>query len=114
MLKLMQSPVVTAASETPRPLRPRRTQAERTAETRSKLLDATIECLIEQGYAGTTTLAVCKHAGVSHGSLQHHFGKRDTLLGAALEHVYTRLRDRVVKRLETLPIGGPRVEAKSL
>ena len=40
MFKMIQSPVVTAASETPRPRPPRRTQAERTAETRSKLLDA--------------------------------------------------------------------------
>jgi AcrR family transcriptional regulator len=102
---------VITVRETPSPRRPRRTQAERTAETRSKLLDATIECLIEQGYGGTTTLAVCKRAGVSHGSLQHHFGKRDGLLGAALECVYARLRDRVVARLELLPEGEPRVEA---
>jgi AcrR family transcriptional regulator len=102
---------VSAANETRSTPGPRRTQAERTAETRSRLLDATIECLIEQGYVGTTTLAICKRSGVSHGSLQHHFGKRDALLGAALEHVYGRLRDRVVKRLEALPVGEPRVEA---
>lgn len=98
---------------TPTRLAPRlrRTQAERTADTRLKLLDAAIECLIEQGYAGTTTIAVCKRAGVSHGSLQHHFGKRDALLGAALERVYARLRDRVVKSLEAVPEGEPRIEA---
>ena len=49
------------------PSRPRRTQAERTAETRSKLIEATVECLIDHGYSGTTTLAVCRRAGVSHG-----------------------------------------------
>jgi AcrR family transcriptional regulator len=89
--------------------RPRRTQAERTAETRSKLIDATIECLIEDGYVGTTTLAVCRRAGVSHGSLLHHFGKREALLGAALEEVYGRLRGRVVSGLEALPDGEARV-----
>jgi len=88
----------------------RRTQAERTAETRSKLIEATVECLIEQGYVGTTTLAVCKRAGVSHGSLLHHFGKRQVLLGAALEAVYGRLRARVVAGLEALPEGDARVE----
>jgi AcrR family transcriptional regulator len=91
--------------------RPRRTQAERSAQTRSKLIEATIECLIEHGYGGTTTLAVCRRAGVSHGSLLHHFGTRDVLLGAALEAVYARLRDRVVPRLEALPDGAARVEA---
>lgn len=89
----------------------RRTQAERTARTRGLLLDATTECLIEQGYAGTTTIAVCKRAGVSHGSLLHHFGKREVLLGAALDAVYARLRQRVVAGLEALPQGEARVEA---
>jgi AcrR family transcriptional regulator len=89
----------------------RRTQAERTAETRGKLIEATIECLIERGYVGTTTLAVCRLAGVSHGSLLHHFGKREVLLGAALEAVYARLRDRVVSAIEALPQDGTRIEA---
>lgn len=91
--------------------RTRRSQAERSAETRTRLLDATIDCLVERGYAGTTTLAVCERAGVSHGSLLHHFGRRETLLGATLEAVYARLRGRVVPGLEALPPGEARVEA---
>ena len=89
----------------------RRTQAERTAETRAKLIDSTIECLIERGYSGTTTVAICEGAGVSHGSLLHHFGKREVLLGAALEAVYSRLQGRVVSQLDALPEGSARVEA---
>ena len=89
----------------------RRTQAERTAETRSKLIEATIECLIERGYGGTTTLAICEVAGVSHGSLLHHFGRREVMLGAALEVVYARLRSKVVSQIEALPEGEARVEA---
>jgi len=100
-------PMPKAPSPSPR----RRTQAERTAETRSKLIEATIECLIERGYAGTTTLAICEVAGVSHGSLLHHFGKREVMLGAALDAVYTRLRGRVVSQIEALPQGAARVEA---
>ncbi len=89
----------------------RRTQAQRTARTRGLLLDATISCLIENGYAGTTTTAVCKRAGVSHGSLLHHFRKREALLAAALDEVYGQLRARVVAGLEALPEGDARVEA---
>jgi AcrR family transcriptional regulator len=97
----------------PSAIRPRRrrTQAERTAETRSKLIEATVECLIGRGYVGTTTLAVCKRAGVSHGSMLHHFGTREALLGAALESVYGRLRARVVAGLEALPPGDARAAA---
>lgn len=88
----------------------RRSQAERTAETRSRLMDATIECLIDSGYSGTTTVAVCKRAGVSHGSLLYHYGTRERLLGAALDAVYERLRRPVVESLEQLPLGEERVD----
>jgi AcrR family transcriptional regulator len=95
----------------PRAKRVRRTQAERTAETRSRLVEATIDCLIELGYQGTTTLAVCKRAGVSHGSLLYHYGTRERLLGAALEAVYERLRNPVIEAIGQLPEGEERIEA---
>ncbi|MEN8183134.1 MAG: TetR/AcrR family transcriptional regulator [Myxococcota bacterium] len=91
--------------------RPRRSQAERSAATQARLLDATIRCLIEHGYSGTTTIAVCKRAGVSHGSLLHHYGTRERLVAASLETVYRRLRDRVVSQLEALPGGDERIDA---
>lgn len=91
--------------------RVRRTQAERSAETRARLLDATIACLVERGYAGTTTLAVCERAGVSHGSLLHHYRTRERLLGAALEALYARLREPVLRALADLPEGEARVDA---
>ncbi len=91
--------------------RPRRTQAERSAETRARLIEATIGCLVNRGYSGTTTLAVCERAGVSHGSLLHHYGRREVLLGAALREVTGRLRERAVARLRAVPAGPRRVEA---
>ena len=42
-----------------------RLQEERSAETRGRLLDATVECLHEFGYAGTTTTEIARRAGVS-------------------------------------------------
>ncbi len=89
----------------------RRTQSERSAETRSRLLEATVSCLVERGYAGTTTIEVCRRAGVSHGSLLHHYGTRDRLLRAALEHLYSELRSRVVDGLASFPEGPKRVDA---
>jgi len=89
----------------------RRTQAERSAETRGRLLQATLDSLVEAGLAGTTTLAVCHRAGVSHGSLLHHYGTRERMLAAALAEVYDRLRTRVVEGLEALPPGEARLDA---
>ena len=67
--------------------RARRTNEERTAETRARLLDATVECLYELGYAGTTTTAVCDRAGVSRGAQLHHFPTKRELVTTAVEHL---------------------------
>ncbi|WP_019631790.1 TetR/AcrR family transcriptional regulator [Actinomadura atramentaria] len=71
----------------PTPTRPRRTQEERTAATRAALLDATIECLVEYGYHGTTTTRVVERAGVSRGAQVHHFPTKNALVLAAVEHL---------------------------
>lgn len=98
------------AAEMSRSRPKRRTQAERTAQTKTRLIDATIDCLIENGYPGTTTVAVCQRAGVSHGSLLYHYGTRERLLGAALDEIYSRLQGSVIASLEELPRGEARVE----
>jgi len=65
----------------------RRTQAERRASTRARLLDATIECLFELGYTGTTTTQIANRAGVSRGAQLHHFPTKADLVTAAVEHL---------------------------
>jgi AcrR family transcriptional regulator len=65
----------------------RRTQEQRRAEMRDRLLDATIESLLEDGYAATTLRAVAARAGVSSGAMTHHFPRRVDLVGAAVERL---------------------------
>ena len=65
----------------------RRTQEERSATTRQAVLDATIQCLVENGYRGTTTTAIHEHAGVSRGALTHQFPSKNELLTAAISHL---------------------------
>jgi AcrR family transcriptional regulator len=67
--------------------RVRRTQAERSAAMRTRLLDATIECLVAYGYAGTTTPRVAERAGVTRGAQIHHFRSKEDLVVAAIEHL---------------------------
>ena len=68
----------------------RRTQQERRDSTRTRLLEATVECLVELGYARTTTLAVAQRAEVSQGALFKHFPTKAALLGAAVERLFPR------------------------
>ena len=63
-------------------------QEERSAETRKRLLDATIECLHELGYAGTTTPEIARRAGVSRGAQLHHYRRKEELVVSALEYVF--------------------------
>lgn len=62
-------------------------QAERRRITRGKLLDATIESLIDLGYARTTTVEVGERTGLSRGTQLHYFPSKADLLVAAIEHL---------------------------
>ncbi|MEV0075597.1 TetR/AcrR family transcriptional regulator [Nocardia neocaledoniensis] len=68
----------------------RRTQAERTADTRRALLDATFDALVEVGFKATTTTEVAHRAGVSLGALLHHFPTKADLLTGAVAHSFGR------------------------
>jgi AcrR family transcriptional regulator len=65
----------------------RRTQEERSEATKKRILDAAIVCLVEDGYAGATTLSVVKRAEVSRGALLHHYPTRAMLLTEAIGHL---------------------------
>ena len=72
----------------------RRTQAERRAESRDRLLDGALECLAERGYAGTTFPEVVRRAGLSNGALWRHFrSKADLMVAATLRSEETLARD---------------------
>jgi AcrR family transcriptional regulator len=58
---------------------------------RARLLEATVELLVEKGYAGTSTTLVSERAGVSRGAQLHHFPTKQDLVVAAVRHV-TKVR----------------------
>jgi AcrR family transcriptional regulator len=84
---------------------------QRTADSRSQILEAAVSCLVERGYTGATTLEIQRRAGVSRGRLLHHFPSRDVLLVAAAHHLAaTRVRATVEKATDELRAGHDRVE----
>lgn len=95
----------------PRPAR--RSQAERSASTRQALLDATVACLVEDGYANTTTSRVSERAGLSRGAHLHHFQTRQALLAATMEYLAERRAESLLAAAEELPEGPERL-ARSL
>ena len=93
--------MTTDATTTTPPPRARRTQAERRATTRGALLDATIEVLVDHGYAGLTTTLVCEKAGVTRGAQAHYFATKAELVVQALSH----LTDKLVADLVSKPLS---------
>ncbi len=78
----------------------RRTQETRSRETREKLLLATIDVLLECGYAGLTTAQVDARAGVTSGARVHHFPTKADLVIAATAYVYERCSELGQQRAE--------------
>ncbi|MFL6053997.1 MAG: TetR/AcrR family transcriptional regulator [Actinoallomurus sp.] len=87
-----------------------RTQEERRAETQTRLLDATVECLAELGWSGTSTTEVARRAGVSRGAQQHHYPTKMLLVAAALEHLLERQRVLFERAFAALPAERRNVE----
>jgi AcrR family transcriptional regulator len=77
------------------------TQAERTAQTTEKLLDATIALVVERGYRNTSLPEICKRAGVSRGAQLHHYPTKEALVAAAIEHLLGRRVRELGDRLST-------------
>lgn len=68
--------------------RRKRTQSERSGETRQALFDATIDLLHDEGFSKTSTPEIARKAGVSRGALTHHFAtKEDLVTSAVADHL---------------------------
>lgn len=89
----------------------RRTQEERSAETRTRLLEATIECLAELGWSHTTTTVVAERAGVSRGAQLHHFPSKADLVTSAVEHLANMRGAELVREAGELASSGDRISA---
>lgn len=84
-------------------MRERRSQEDRTASTQRALLQATIDCLVEYGYAGTTTRLVAARAGVSRGAQSHHYATKRDLVVAAIEALFDEQARRFAEAFEVVP-----------
>src|SRR5689334_19042183 len=88
--------------------RARRTQEERSAATRALLLEATLDSLVDVGYARLTTTDVADRAGVSRGAQLHHFPTKAELVTAAMAHLFDKSDRQFRRAFARLPAGADR------
>lgn len=76
---------------------------EKAAATRQRILDATVDCLVERGWAGTSLPAVVARAQVSRGAQLYHFPTKAELVDATAAHLIERRRRGLLDALLALP-----------
>ena len=84
----------------------RRTQAERTEKTRTRILKAAANLIRRRGYARFRTADVSAEAGLSRGAQLHHFPTKDSLVVATLEYVFEQAQ--VQSRRRATAVNRPR------
>jgi AcrR family transcriptional regulator len=77
-------------------------QALKSAQTRARLIESTIRCLVKFGYSGTTTPKVAAEAGLSRGAMLHHFENGGALMQATIAELLDR-RLRAFRRAAGSP-----------
>lgn len=66
-------------------------------QARSVILDAAERLLADQGLAAVQVRAVAQSIGMTDAGVNHHFGTREGLLTALIEHGGARMRARIEK-----------------
>lgn len=85
-----------------------RTQAERSAETREKIVAGATACIAERGFGNATMFNIAHRAGVTWGAMQHHFGDKDAILDAVIDRSLREFTDL----MEGLRAAEPDIERR--
>jgi len=88
-----------------------RTQQQRREETIARQLDASIDTIIEVGYARASAAVIAKRAQVSDGALFRHFPTMGDFMAATAHEVMRRQLDLFTKQVAEIPADKPALEA---
>jgi AcrR family transcriptional regulator len=81
----------------------------RAQRTRALVIDETIRCILEEGFAAASAKHITERAGVTWGVVQYHFGDRDGLLMAVVDKGFAELTEA----LRELPAAAENVRDRT-
>ncbi len=81
-------------------------QAQKSASTRTAIVEAAIQCIVKYGYAKTTTPRIAEEAGLSRGAMMHHFSNRLTVIQSAITHLHEKRIKAFRRAGSNLPPAG--------
>lgn len=70
--------------------RRRTSQSRKANATRYRILEAAVDCLVENGYAATSITTIAGRARVSRGAMQFHFPTKRSAMEAVIGHLLQR------------------------
>jgi AcrR family transcriptional regulator len=88
----------------------KRTQEEKSRNMRQRLITATLACLQQLGYHGTSISQILDRAGVSRGAWRHHYSSKRELVAAAAEFFLTGPIEKVAELAPLLNASGQPLE----
>jgi AcrR family transcriptional regulator len=91
------------------PRRPANGSQLRADRTRALVIDETIRCVLEEGFAAASAKHITERAGVTWGVVQYHFGDRDGLLMAVVDKGFAEL----TQALTELPTAAENVRDRT-
>jgi len=84
-------------------------QAQKSASTRTQIIEAAIKCLVDLGYARTTTAVIAERAGLSRGAMLHHFPSKMDIVRAAVDYLHAKRLRAIRKSMAKEPADGDHV-----
>jgi AcrR family transcriptional regulator len=79
-------------------------QAQKSASTRTQIIESAIKCFVEYGYSRTTTPLIAQKAGLSRGAMMHHFPSKLAIVRAAVEYLHSK-RLRAFRKAVVKPVA---------
>jgi AcrR family transcriptional regulator len=87
-------------------------QAAKSAQTRLRVINATIRCIVKYGYADITTPKIAAEAKLSRGAMRHHFKNGAALIKAAITELHER-RLRAFRRTSETQSHDPGIMVRT-